>query len=79
MLGKHRFQDGPLNKKKKRSLITESVAPELLVKSSSGLQENSGEIGDPSDGLPTRGGMIKYPSSGLPTRGGMIKDPSSGH
>ena len=77
MLGKHRFQDGPLNKKKQRCLITESLAPELPARPLSGPLENSGEIGDPSDGLLTRGGMLKYPSCGLPTRGGTIKDPSS--
>ena len=54
MLGKHRFKDGPLNRKKKKSLVTESAIPESIVKSYSGLQENSGEIGDPSDGLLTR-------------------------
>ena len=77
MLGKHRFQDGPLNKKKQRCLITESLAPELPARPLSGPLESSGEVGDPSDGLLTRGGMLKYPSCGLPTRGGTIKDPSS--
>ena len=79
MLGKRRFKDGPLNRKKKKSLVTESAIPESIVKSYSGLQENSGEIGDPSDGLLTRGGMIKNPSDGLLTRGGIIQNPSSGH